>query len=1434
MLRLRLECQRLVLNRVSKTFANTCYLGWLKKFPEASISIFFSKLEPEALRRRMALDCGLDKDLRSNDSMVYVRRVCKRAKEVEDIVAVMGRAKRHAEEEVEETEKKTKKKKHGKAGRRREADEKEGKDEKTQKPSLPKCLNPACSEFHLVRKCPKTSPEEATRLIDARRRQKNRDRAKRDSPGEGDGGRQVRRVAASSRNTNIFNVQFRGSDKVYTLCADTGSDMNLLPNTVLIDLEQDSSCLEVELVRPPVELKTILLTRSVNCSRKVTVDMSIRVRHAKRLVIKNLEFYVPDENISEVLLSDATLKRLGLDVTHTFERLCESSPFINADEWETNELQEVGVIRRFHKSKQLDIEYGSLFSNSNERSEEDDFVLDIGVNDPEEVRDHLTQRIAEARQQCPLDSETAMLLRELVMEYLDVFRVRIGPDKPAKVEPMSVRLKANARPSTVRARPYPIHIRRFINVYTAQLERFGFIEECPQSQWASPVLVVPKPPPTLYRWTADLRRVNQMTENVVWPMPHLDSEIHDLSGSQWFAKIDFVGGYWQLPLAEDSQEIMSFVVPQGIYKPTRTPQGAKQSAPNFQAKVEPLFSEIRSNLKAWLDDFLLHCSTFDDLLDKLRFFFSICREHRLFLSARKTSFVLTSATWCGRRLSATGWTLDPRRVSGLQDGFPPQTAGELCQFVHMSQWMATSIPCFAQVVSPLRELLEAAYTLRGGLRKKKRIQHLALVDQLAWGDPHQKAFEAITAHLIDAVNLSYRDDSKVLCVHTDASSRFWSGVVTQCAKSDLTLPTEEQRHEPLAFLGAKFDDTQAGWCTFEQESFAIFQAFKKMEYLLLATREAVNIFTDHRNLLFVFSPLSLEPNLGRHAIQKVQRWAIYLSQFHYDIMHIDGERNHCADMMTRWYRGFRPGKKQSLQVRRMARKRTNRVIGIEQIYQSPLSEDFDWPSKASIRQAQDEFPDDYPTDCIERDGVKCTMEGKYWIPALGHSLILRILIASHAGVMGHRGIEATKNSVSELFWWTSIDSDVKEFCQSCLFCQMTIGGVRVPRPLASTMHASRPGQILHMDYLYIGRSRQGYQYILMLKDDFSSYVRLDLAASADSVSAAQALSDWIATFTAPKMLVSDGGSHFKNEVIRRLRDEARIYHHITTPYVPWANGTVERVGREVLRALRALSAELRLPREEWPSLVKGIQSMLNNSQLVRLGLSPLKAFTGLEPRRAPLKSEPVTEEDTIDVRSIDHARAVQLLGLKKLQSSFEQVHKEVLEQVTKNRSRQISWHNRKVGVAKDNFEVGVFVLVGRRISMGEKLRCRWTGPRRVTSVINDQIYEVEDLITGKREKIHASRLIFFRNKDFQVTKDLKEIAEYTEQTRYEVKRLKDLIRSGDQFLVLVEWVGFPDDEDNSWESLDSLNSDIPEMVRAFLEALPQSRLRCAALTYLST
>lgn len=95
-----------------------------------------------------------------------------------------------------------------------------------------------------------------------------------------------------------------------------------------------------------------------------------------------------------------------------------------------------------------------------------------------------------------------------------------------------------------------------------------------------------------------------------------------------------------------------------------------------------------------------------------------------------------------------------------------------------------------------------------------------------WENEYVLAFEQVKWSLCNAVELAHCDPANILCVHTDTSDRFRSGIATECDPAELQKPKIEQIHEPLAYLSSQFTTTQKSRATFEKEVFSIYETFK--------------------------------------------------------------------------------------------------------------------------------------------------------------------------------------------------------------------------------------------------------------------------------------------------------------------------------------------------------------------------------------------------------------------------------------------------------------------------------------------------------------------------------------------------------------------------------------------------------------------------------
>ncbi len=168
---------------------------------------------------------------------------------------------------------------------------------------------------------------------------------------------------------------------------------------------------------------------------------------------------------------------------------------------------------------------------------------ELGNDTRKELDDALKNMLVVASEN-GLSKRGRVRLEELLTTFRDVFCVRLGAGPPADVEPMVVEIKEGSVPYIAKARRYPAEQRDYMRSFLDQFVEFGMAKRNENAEWAAPPLLIPKPGTTKYRLKFDLRRVNQCTKPMVWPMPYLQSELLDFAGSTMFASIDLGAGYW--------------------------------------------------------------------------------------------------------------------------------------------------------------------------------------------------------------------------------------------------------------------------------------------------------------------------------------------------------------------------------------------------------------------------------------------------------------------------------------------------------------------------------------------------------------------------------------------------------------------------------------------------------------------------------------------------------------------------------------------------------------------------------------------------------------------------------------------------------------------------------------------------------------------------
>jgi hypothetical protein len=325
--------------------------------------------------------------------------------------------------------------------------------------------------------------------------------------------------------------------------------------------------------------------------------------------------------------------------------------------------------------------------------------------------------------------------------------------------------------------------------------------------------------------------------------------------------------------------------------------GGKNSGRYFQETLMEMFREpLYREVLIYLDDLLAHAKDEKELARIVRMILEVMMKYNIKMKPIKCELFKREVKWCGEILSKRGRRVDEERVKALVGMSRPGTAAELQQLLMGANWMREMLPEFAKVTRVLRNRLNEC--LEGTKRNKGAAAGVKLMGE-KWGEEEEQAWRQMKEMIKNAVEVSHLRKDYEMCLFTDASDECWGAILTQIREEDLGREWTEQRHEPLGFLSGEFKGSQKRWSVCDKEAFPIYNVTRKWEHMLFREK-GFRVFTDHRNLQYIFDPKSRSTNVTKSGAERLERWAMALRAHNYVIEHIKGTDNVWADLLSRW------------------------------------------------------------------------------------------------------------------------------------------------------------------------------------------------------------------------------------------------------------------------------------------------------------------------------------------------------------------------------------------------------------------------------------------------------------------------------------------------------------------------------------------------------
>lgn len=217
-------------------------------------------------------------------------------------------------------------------------------------------------------------------------------------------------------------------------------------------------------------------------------------------------------------------------------------------------------------------------------------------------------------------------------------------------------------------------------------------------------------------------------------------------------------------------------------------------------------------------------------------------------------------------------------------------------------------------------------------------------------------------------------------------------------------------------------------------------------------------------------------------------------------------------------------------------------------------------------------------------------------------------------IVGHMGSNITESYVRRYFWWPSLGSDVKAFCESCATCQAIKTSNQRPQGLLHSLPIpTTPWSSIGMDFVGPFPLADDVDYIWVVLCRLTSLVHLiPLRTTTTAAQLAPLFMTHIVRLHGlPETIVSDRDPKFTSQFWTETHRLLGIKLARSTAFHPQTNGASERMIRKVSQVMRAMVKPDQL---DWPKHLPMVEFALNSSVSKATGFAPFELTYGYVPK----------------------------------------------------------------------------------------------------------------------------------------------------------------------------------------------------------------------------